>query len=516
MPAALSPAETAGAGTAGGGAGAPRRAGLARTLFVRIFPVIGVVVLLTQLGIAWINHDDQMRVHTERADLLVTLTADAIARPVWNLDENVYRPQIRALGRDSAFQAVRLVDDAGVILVQIGEPDEAEPGSSITVSAELRTPDAPRSVGQLTLVLSTEDLWASAGRQVALAVAAFVILMLAFMLTLHANVQRHVMAPVKRLLHAMGKVEHKRWATVEAADSDELGSVACAFNRMVDGLRSGDEAKQLLARLETAHRELEYANGLVLESIGYARRIQTSMLPDTRALAGSGLDVAVLWEPLHQVGGDYFWFEQFDDCTVLVVADCTGHGVPGAFLTLVVATALDRLLHERALRSPAEILTELDKMVRARLRQDGHDAGSDDGLDCGICIWRRDDRTVRFAGAGLALTVVRGGEATRIKGEKRSLGYRPTRRAAPAFRDVTVSAEPGASFYLMTDGVCDQMGGAPKRLFGHGAVARLLARHAAAPLAEQIAALTEALDAYRAGEDRRDDMTLIAFRPQEG
>ena len=87
------------------------------------------------------------------------------------------------------------------------------------------------------------------------------------------------------------------------------------------------------------------------------------MLPDRTALAGTGIDVAVLWEPLHLVGGDYFWLEAIDGQGVIVVADCTGHGVPGAFLTLIVATALDRLLHERALRDPAAILAGLDAMV---------------------------------------------------------------------------------------------------------------------------------------------------------
>ncbi len=174
--------------------------------------------------------------------------------------------------------------------------------------------------------------------------------------------------------------------------------ISQAFNRMVEGLRSGDEAKQLLQQLEQAHAKLEAANRLVMESIGYARRIQSSVLPERTALAGTGLEVAVLWEPLHLVGGDYFWLEEIDGLGILVVADCTGHGVPGAFLTLIVATALDRLLHERSLRDPAAILETLDGMVRTQLRQDGRGSESDDGLDCGICVWDPARSELRFAG----------------------------------------------------------------------------------------------------------------------
>ena len=257
----------------------------------------------------------------------------------------------------------------------------------------------------------------------------------------------------------------------------------------------------------------------MIESIGYARRIQSSVLPDHAALDRSGIEVAVLWEPLHLVGGDYFWLEEIDGLSFVVVADCTGHGVPGAFLTLIVATALDRLLHERGLRSPAAILAGLDTMVRAQLRQDGRGSESDDGLDCGICVWDRTARTLLFAGAGLSLTVIRDGVAERIRGEKRGLGYPRTGREVLPERDVDVPVA-GATFYLMTDGITDQMGrpdpARPARLIGQKAVAERLAAHAALPLAQQVATLEAELAAYRGTEVRRDDMTLIAFRPRLG
>ncbi|KQO52265.1 MULTISPECIES: SpoIIE family protein phosphatase [unclassified Methylobacterium] len=493
---------------------------LAHTLFLRIYPVIAIVVLATQVGIAWVNYNDSLRLYTERANLLVALTAQAIARPDWSERPDVYTTQVQALTLDPAFRFVRAWNAEGGLVMSIGEMPGGRGIELIRASTAITLAGQAKPVGSLTLGLSTEALRANAEKQALLAVGASLVLMLAFVLTLHANVRKHVLAPLKRLLLAMREVEHKRWSTV-AFDgairaSNEIDVISSAFNRMVEGLRAGDEAKQLLADLELAHAKLADANHQVMESIGYARRIQTSVLPDRMALAGAGLDVAVLWEPLHQVGGDYFWLERLGDVSIIVVADCTGHGVPGAFITLIVATALDRVLHERGLRSPAEILTVLDEMVRAQLRQDGRGSDSDDGLDCGLCIWDPEARRLTFAGAGLSLTTVTDAGVTRIRGAKRGLGY--PRQGSESFStgNVILDVAPGDTFYLMTDGITDQMGihGTQRRLLGYRGVADILLRTRGEELGRQIGTLETELAAYRGSETPRDDMTLVAFRPK--
>ncbi|MHC2086650.1 SpoIIE family protein phosphatase [Methylobacterium sp. CM6244] len=492
---------------------------LAHTLFLRIYPVIAIVVLATQIGIAWVNYTDSLRLYTERANLLVTLTAHSIARPDWSERPDVYTAQIQALTLDPAFQFVRAWNAAGGLVMSVGEIPAGRGLELIRASSTVTAAGRAESAGRLTLGLSTEALRRNAEKQALLALGATLILMLAFVLTLHANVRKHVLAPLKRLLLAMREVEHKRWSLVEfdgaVRASNEIDVISSAFNRMVEGLRAGDEAKQLLAELEQAHAKLADANNQVMESIGYARRIQTSVLPDRAALAGAGIDVAVLWEPLHQVGGDYFWLERLDDLSIVVVADCTGHGVPGAFITLIVATALDRLLHERGLRSPAEILTALDEMVRVQLRQDGRGAESDDGLDCGVCIWDPAARRLSFAGAGLALTSITKAGLARIKGARHGLGY--PRHGSTRFttEDIILDVAPGDTFYLMTDGLTDQMAppGAQRRLLGHRGVSDILVRSRDEELRRQISILEAELVAYRGLESRRDDMTLVAFRP---
>jgi len=266
------------------------------------------------------------------------------------------------------------------------------------------------------------------------------------------------------------------------------------------------------AELGQAHEALAKANRQVVDSIRYARRIQHAMLPDKGALGDAVRDLHVWWEPLHVVGGDYFWLERFGSQNLLIVADCTGHGVPGAFITLVAASALDRILHENRERQPSAILHALDGMVRTRLRQDRPDAASDDGLDAAVCLWDTETRRLTFAGAGLPLFCYAAGEVRRIPGDRASLGYSAPLRDVP-FTDHVIEVEPGMAFYLLTDGVPDHMGGRPRRLLGRKRLASLIAANADCPMEEQILSLQRALESYRGGEPRRDDVTLLGFRP---
>ncbi|WP_018873025.1 PP2C family protein-serine/threonine phosphatase [Thioalkalivibrio sp. ALJ16] len=275
--------------------------------------------------------------------------------------------------------------------------------------------------------------------------------------------------------------------------------------------REKAETERAMAQVDEANRELERSNRLVVESIRYARRIQTAMLPDKHALDAHMDEVQIFWEPLHLVGGDYFWVESIEGRSILVVADCTGHGVPGAFITLVVASALDRILHEHRLLEPSAILREMDRLVRSRLRQDGQDSDSDDGLEAAVCVYCPDDRKLLYAGVGLPLMIDNGGEVEEIRGVRGGLGYRSLEPAQPVDHEIAV--EPGMEFFLITDGVHDHVGGEPPRLFGRRRLRRVLAEKSGRDLSAKIDAVVRVLEDYRDGEPRRDDMTLVAFRP---
>ncbi len=263
--------------------------GLAHTLFLRLSPVIAAVVLATQVVIAWVNYGDQIRIEGERARTMADMTARALAHPGWT---TAYGPPLQALGLDPAFRSAILRDAAGGVVARLGEEPRGRSFERIQVSAEIEPGPDAQPAGSLTLVLSAEGLRANAEKQVVMVLGASLVLILAFALSLRLAVGRHVLAPLRRLLAAMGRVERKEWVTVDLAGSRrpsrEIADISAAFNRMVEGLRSGDEARHLLAELERAHARLAEANGLVMESLNYARRIQQAVLPGPGSLRGPG------------------------------------------------------------------------------------------------------------------------------------------------------------------------------------------------------------------------------------
>lgn len=280
-----------------------------------------------------------------------------------------------------------------------------------------------------------------------------------------------------------------------------------------------NKVEMTLEELTAAHDELgatyaklDRSNQLVLESIRYARRIQESLLPNPRALQGLVADIAVRWEPLQVVGGDYYWLQQVEGRCVILVADCTGHGVPGALLTTVLSSALERIIRESRPLEPAAMLEAIDAAVRTRLRQDCPDCQSDDGLEAAICIYDPQTASLKYSGAGIPLLLMQEGTVRSIKATRALLGYGSI-CSATAFAEHVLAVVPGMTFYLFTDGAPDHMGGAKRQLFGRKRLAEVVAQNAAQPLEDQLDAVCGYLETYRGEERRRDDMTMVAFRP---
>jgi serine phosphatase RsbU (regulator of sigma subunit) len=297
----------------------------------------------------------------------------------------------------------------------------------------------------------------------------------------------------------------------------ELAALARTLERRVaertnELAREKEGVERALAQLNIANAELEKASRDINDGIRYASRIQTALLPDQGALAGLVDELAVGWQPLDIVGGDYYWAGSFGTKGVIAVMDCTGHGVPGAFMTAVVASAFSRIMHHHGHDDPAEILTQLNRLVKSALRQDRETAVSNDGLDAGICIIDRADRSVTWAGANLPLLIGKDGDIALLKGDRMSLGYQDSPEDY-RFTAHRLECDAGTTFYLFTDGLIDQVGGENRRLFGRRRLQQMLAESADRPLTEQMDVLFQRLAKWRGEERRRDDMTFLAFKP---
>ncbi len=270
-----------------------------------------------------------------------------------------------------------------------------------------------------------------------------------------------------------------------------------------------------LTELKGSEQRAAAAHRTILESLRYASRIQAAVLPAPDALGAVTADHFLIWEPRDIVGGDFFWLRQVQGGYMVTVGDCTGHGVPGAFMTLITCGLLDRMLRSTSTDTPSRVLSGLHRELQALLGQESAAGDTDDGLEVGVCFVSAAERRLVFAGAHLSLWCAKGGTVDEVKGGKAGIGYRRL-AAGTSFIDVPVELDPGAAFYLTTDGLIDQVGGERRRSFGKRRFAAFVAEQQGRPMAEQALALRDRFATHQGIEARRDDVTVLGFTPSVG
>lgn len=269
--------------------------------------------------------------------------------------------------------------------------------------------------------------------------------------------------------------------------------------------------------LQAKHQALNAAHALVTESVQYASRLQRGQLPRAIRLENRFDSIATWWEPRDTIGGDLWWISssQHKGPFVLAMADCTGHGVPGAMLSLLVSNSLDRIYANSTSEDPATALMSLDHFVRTGLNQDRPDSESDDGCDALILRIDRAQRSIEFAGAKIALFHVQSqGEVSRYPGARCSLGY--IERIPDRFRPQVsrLVYAPGDLLAIVSDGLTDQIGqqAQKKSAYGYRRLEALLQKHAQAEASAVVAAIQQDFRQWQGDEARRDDVTVVVFR----
>ena len=279
------------------------------------------------------------------------------------------------------------------------------------------------------------------------------------------------------------------------------------------------ELKKNRDHLEAVATQLQEAYNIISDSIHYASRIQRSTLPAPDQIKKAVSEYFILWEPRDVVGGDIYWCKPWGKGHVLILTDCTGHGVPGAFMSLIGNGALEQALSEVQEGDLSALLQKLHQMVQTGLNQDHHEAQelpkklsqSNDGFECGACYIPEERQTMQFAGAGFPFFIVNGDEVTTIKGDRKSIGYRKVPRDI-TFTCHTITLAPDNTYYMTSDGLLDQVGGEKRRCFGKKRFQKLLLSIKEIPLSEQTLTISSALKEYQGNEKRRDDVSVVGFR----
>ena len=265
-------------------------------------------------------------------------------------------------------------------------------------------------------------------------------------------------------------------------------------------------------------------NRLVMESINYASVIQKSFLRSSREDMAAALnDYFMHWEPRDVVGGDYYYFVKHEDGFFCAVIDCTGHGVPGAFMTLIIASALNQVLKETDLHDPATALAEVNRTVKQSLGQfdggrqgmdnDDHEMHSDDGMDTAFCWVDTRTRMMTFAGAKTPLFLLPPGadDLDVIKGDKKGVGYIDTPMDY-RWENQKIALKPGSQVYITTDGIIDQIGGPKQIAFGKKRLKKVIMDAAKQPMSEQKEHIMQSFYKYQGDNRRRDDVSIFGFR----
>ncbi|WP_038031998.1 7TM diverse intracellular signaling domain-containing protein [Thermonema rossianum] len=213
--------------------------------------------------------------------------------------------------------------------------------------------------------------------------------------------------------------------------------------------------------VEERTRALEQTNRRLTDSIRYAKRIQEAILPHKEAILRCFHDAFIFFQPRDIVSGDFYWFAETEDRVLVAAVDCTGHGVPGAFMSLIGNTLLNQIVYERGITRPSEILRQLHHEVRSALKQE--EGTGSDGMDLALCCFHKELQVIEFAGAYNPLWYVADGEFFEVKGDKMPIGG--IRRGIDRhFTNhlIDISRYQNVECFLFSDGFADQFGG-PKR-----------------------------------------------------
>ncbi len=268
-------------------------------------------------------------------------------------------------------------------------------------------------------------------------------------------------------------------------------------------------AQEMEKKVNERTYELVEKNQKIMDSIDYAKRLQESILPSAKELAAVFKDYFVVWKPRDTVGGDFYAVRRIDpERSLVIVADCTGHGVPGALMTMAVHSILNEMIDQKP-ESPAELLVLLNRRVKAILHRYDQNQITDDGLDIAICFIDHGKR-LTFAGAKLHLYRNRADRVEIIKGDNRSIGYRRS-NADWQFTDHELPIEPGDRFYLLTDGYVDQNGGEKDLPFGRQRFTEAIVAGNKVSMVLQAEVFKTSLQKYMGNESQRDDITVIGF-----
>ncbi len=293
--------------------------------------------------------------------------------------------------------------------------------------------------------------------------------------------------------------------------------------RTIEIEQANEELEAQTEELEKQNIVIQKKNEDITSSIEYAERIQRAMLPVKKEITKHLKDNFILFKPRDIVSGDFYWFAYKEDKIIITAADCTGHGVPGAFMSMIGAETLTTIVN-KGITKAGEILKLQNQYIRSALKQETSD--NQDGMDMALCVIDKKAGTIEFAGAKNPLLYIHEDKILKVKGDKQAIGGRQianifrkkkkeVEEETEVFKTTTIEIKSPMWFYLFSDGYQDQFGGENGRKFMIKRMKNMIFENHKKPMEEQNKILDDAIENWKNEHkeyEQTDDILIIGFK----
>ncbi len=509
----------------------------AKLLACAVLLVLLVSGLLTSYAVVT-NRTHALALYQEDAIRDGDTLAEAMVNDLYRLDLRGLRLRLSAVHTNSAVTATFVLDEQGQVLADgtVENPHRGERlddpfvdrvlasgggwvverGEKLFKLGRPITMDGQDPLGRLYLKLSLDEINRAILQQLKETILISVGCVL-FSFVVAWWFAAHFTRPITALTLAADQIRAgDSNVKIPITGRDEIRTLSVSLEEMLRRLRASDlELREMNLSLDQKVRErthaLQETLQIVHSSIQYASRIQRSMLPNPEFLQFLLPRHFVVWQPRDVVGGDIYWCRLWGLGTLLVLGDCTGHGVPGAFMTLIANGALGHAINMTEPGALAALIATMHGNMQEVLGQEQALGNTDDGVELGACYIPPEREHLIFVGARFSLFCQDPGQpVVEWKGDRIGVGHRSILHT-PTFTEQRVELRPSRRFILTTDGLFDQVGGAKQLGFGKKRLKEWLENHQETPIQEVGARLYASFIAYQGDETRRDDLTIFGF-----
>lgn len=278
-------------------------------------------------------------------------------------------------------------------------------------------------------------------------------------------------------------------------------------------IRNQKEEIQLIANnLQTANEQISSKNEQITKSIQYAKRIQTAAMPTDKQIKEILSEYFIFFKPRDIVSGDYYWIRKIKNQIIILVADCTGHGIPGAFMSMLGIALYNEIVRRPEITSIAQSLDALRFDLKKTLGQSNEDTDAKDGIDLAVVAIDTDKRTMQYAGAYNPLILIQDNELKSYKADRMPVGVFLVEKP---FTNHVIKIKPGDQIYMFSDGYADQFGGEAKRKYTRKRLKKLIFDNKDKSMQEQYKAIKEAHEDWSKNQDQLDDILLMGVKIKE-